>query len=162
MYYHQDAVINVLSLSKLEDDENLIIDYVPSKRFTVKNVTTGKTMKFERKYGLFVTHVDYGVLYSSFSKRINGNVTPYVLSTIQTVVKNEKAHTNRDVARTKAVLPLIQALGYPSRRDLRKIINAKSIANCPVTVADVDRFYRIYGGVEGAIKGKTVRKPPLK
>ena len=100
-------------------------------------------------------------MYSSFSKSINGDVTPYVLASIQTVVKNEKAHTNRDVARAKAVLPLIQALGYPSRKDLRKMINAKSIANCPVTVADVDRFYRIYGGVEGAIKGKTVRRTPV-
>ena len=159
VYYHPNAVMNVLSLSKLEDDDNLVIDYVPGKRFTTKNVTTGKMMRFERKYGLFVTHVDYGLLYSSFSKRINGNVTPYVSATIQTVVKKGKGHTYRDVARAKAVLPLIQALGYPSRKDLRKMINAKSIANCPVTLADVDRFYRIYGGVEGAIKGMTVRKP---
>ena len=27
-----------------------------------------------------------------------------------------------------------------------------------MTVADVDKFYTIYGGVEGGIKGKTVRK----
>ena len=108
-----------------------------------------------------MTHDDYALLYSSFSKRINGNVTPYVLASIQTVVKNEKGHMNRDVAHAKAVLPLIQALGYPSRKDLRKIINAKSIANCPVTVADMDRFYRIYSVVEGAIKGKTVRKTPV-
>ena len=118
-------------------------------------------MKFERKDGLFVTHVDYGLLYSSFSKIINGDVTPYVLASVHTVVKNENAHTNRDVARAKAVLLLIQALGYPSGKDLRKMINAKSIANCDVPVADVDRFYRIYGGVEGAITGKTVRKAPV-
>ena len=41
------------------------------------------------------------------------------------------------------------------------MIRLKSIGNCPVTGADVDRFYEIYGGVEGAIKGKTVRKTPV-
>ena len=32
VYYHPDAVINVLSLTKLENDDNLTIDYVPGKR----------------------------------------------------------------------------------------------------------------------------------
>ena len=41
------------------------------------------------------------------------------------------------------------------------MMNAKAIANYPVTVADVDRIYTIHGGVEGAIKGKTVRKNPI-
>ena len=91
-------------------------------------------------------------------KNTNCNITSYVLATIETVEKNEKAHTGRDGARAISVLPLIQALGCPSRKDLRKMINTKSISNCPVTLADVDRCYRIYGGVEGAIKEKTTWK----
>ena len=85
-----------------------------------------------------------------------------MLGTIETVEKNEKAHARRDVTRAKAVLPLIQALGYSSHRDLKKMIRTKSTTNCPVTVADVDRFYRIYGGTEGVIKERQCVKPPRK
>ena len=126
----------------------------------VKNKKSGKILKFELKRGLFLATFDAGRIYSSLCKIINTNITPYLLATIETVEKNEKAHATRDVTRAKAVLSLIQALGYPSHRDLKKMIQSKSIANCPVTVADVDRFYRIYGGAEGVIKGKTVRKTP--
>jgi hypothetical protein len=52
-------------------------------------------------------------------------------------------------------------MGYPSRKDLNLMLKRKSITNCPVTLNDVDRFYKIYGGVEGAIKGKTKRKAPV-
>ena len=38
VYYHPGAGINVQSLTKLEDNYNLTIDYVPGKRFTAKNL----------------------------------------------------------------------------------------------------------------------------
>ena len=116
-------------------------------------------MKFGLRNGLYVSEVDTTALCGSIGKNISSDIGAYVLATIDTVAKNESAHTARDVARTKTVLPLIQALlGYPSRKSLTKMLNAKAINNCPVTVADVNRFYRIYGGIEGAVKQKTMRK----
>ena len=160
VYYHKEAIINVLSMGLLEYDDKFNVTH-RSRCFTVKNLQSKKIMRFPLTKGIYVTRVDPGLLYSSFVKSNNGNVNAYVLATVTTVAKNEAAHPRRDVTKAKAVLPLIQALGYPSRKDLRKMIRLKSVGNCPVTVADVDRFYEIYGGVEGAIKGKTVRKTPV-
>ena len=42
------------------------------------------------------------------------------------------------------------------------MIRLKSIGNCPVTGADVDRFYEMYGGVRGPLRGKPLEKRLLK
>ena len=162
VYYHPSAVINVLSFCMLDGDrENFDVTHVKGSHFIVKNKKSGKIIKFVNDGGMYVAHMDAGKLHSSICKNTKYDITPYVLATIQTVEKNEKAHTVRDVTRAKSVLPLIQALWYTSRKDLKKILTSKSFANCPLTPADVECFYRIYGGMEGAMKGKTVRKTPL-
>ena len=160
VYYHKEAIINVLSMGLLEEDSRFEVTHRP-KCFTVKRAGSKRCLRFPLTNGIYVMKVDPGPLYSSYVNSNNENVNAYVLATVTTVAKNEAAHSRRDVTRAKAVLPLIQALGYPSRKDLKRMIRLKSIGNCPVTGADVDRFYEIYGGTEGAIKGKTARKTPL-
>ena len=88
--------------------------HVPGSHFLVKNKETGMCMKFGLRNGLYVSEVDAAALCGSIGKNISSDIGAYVLATIDTVAKNESAHTARDVARTKTVLPLIQALGYPS------------------------------------------------
>ena len=140
VYYHPRAVINV-SLGMIESEpEKFRVRHVPGSHFVVKNIETGMCMRFSLKNGLYISEVDVAALSGSMGKNISNDIDTYVLATIETVAKNESAHTARDVARAKAVLPLIQALGYPSRKSLTKMLNAKSITNCPVTVADVNRF----------------------
>ena len=167
VYYDPTCVVNIVSWTALEDSNKFVITHHGKgtsggvSRFSVRNIETGKKLWFRRKYGVFVIEVDAGALYSSVANSISDDITNYVHATVETVVKNEAAYSARDVARAKAVLPLIQAMGYPSRKDLNLMLKRRSINNCPVTLSDVERFYKIYGGVEGAIKGKTKRKAPV-
>ena len=103
----------------LEYDERFTVTH-RSRCFIVKNQQSKKIMRFPLTNGIYVTRVDPGPLYRSFVKSNNGNVDANVLATVATVAKNEAAHPRRDVTKAKAVLPLIQALGYPSRKDLKK------------------------------------------
>ena len=119
-----------------------------------------KKLWFRRKYEFFLVEVDAGALYSSVANSIGDDITNYVHATVETVVKNEAAYTTRDVARAKAVLPLIQAMGYPSRKDLNLMLKRRSINNCPVTLNDVDRFYKIYGGGRGGYQRKDQEEGP--
>ena len=150
VYYDPTCVVNILSWTQLENSKKFKITYHRGKEssFSVLNMETGKKLVFRKRFGVFVLVVEAAALYSSLANSISDDITTYVLATVETVVKNEAAYTGtaRDVTRAKAVLPLIQAMGYPSRKDLNLMLKRKSITNCPVTLNDVDRFYKIYGG----------------
>jgi hypothetical protein len=64
------------------------------------------------------------------------------------------------VKRADRVLDLFKATNYASEQDIIAMLNGNVIKNCPLTADDVRIFFRIYGGLEGAIKGKTTRKTP--
>ena len=53
-------------------------------------------------------------------------------------------------------------LTYPSTEDLKRIVQANMLKNCPVTHQDVDVTIKIWGPSVVLLKGKTVRcKPPV-
>lgn len=120
VYYHKEAIINVLSIGLLEEDSRFKVTHRP-KCFTVKRVGSKKCLHFPLTNGIYVMRVDPGPLYSSYVNSNSGNVNAYVLATVNTVTKNEAARSRRDAA---------QALGYPSRKDLKRMICLKSIGNC--------------------------------
>ena len=102
VYYHPSAAINVLSLGMIEaEPEKFTVKHVPESNFSVKNRSTGKSMRFGLRNGLYVTEIDTVALCGSIGKNISDNISAYVLATINTVAKNDSAHTTRDVARAK-------------------------------------------------------------
>ena len=53
-------------------------------------------------------------------------------------------------------------LTYPSTEDLKRIVQANMLKDCPVTHQDVDVAIKIWGPCVALLKGKTVRcKPPV-
>ena len=55
---------------------------------------------------------------------------------------------------------MMKSMAYPSKADTIGMLTAGLIKNCPVSVDDVRNYFHIYGGLEGAIKGKTVTRRP--
>ena len=94
VYYHPDAVINVLSLGMIESrPEKFRVKHVSGNHFLVTDKKTNKSMRFRLRNGFYVTEIDTAALYGSVGKNISNNISAYVLATIETVAKNELAHT---------------------------------------------------------------------
>jgi hypothetical protein len=64
---------------------------------------------------------------------------------VSTVAENEAKYTKREVEAAKTARDLIGRLGVPSIKELADMISRGSIANCPVTRADLSRALDIYG-----------------
>jgi len=55
---------------------------------------------------------------------------------------------------------LLHATGCPSVADLKTILKMNGIANCPITLDDVDIAEKIHGPDVASLKGKTTRQKP--
>jgi len=53
-------------------------------------------------------------------------------------------------------------IGYPSIVDFKNAVKNNLINNCPVTIQDIVAAEKIYGPDIAALKGKTVRKQPMR
>ena len=76
----------------------------------------------------------------------------------QTVADNARFYTNRQISRAKTARDLLHATGCPSVQDLKTIIKSNSIANCPVTLDDIDIAENIFGPDIASLNGKTTRQ----
>jgi hypothetical protein len=54
----------------------------------------------------------------------------------------------------------MKSMAYPSKADTIGMLTAGLIKNCPISVEDVKNYFFINGGLEGALKGKTVTRRP--
>ena len=77
---------------------------------------------------------------------------------ISTVVENEKKFHRREVLQAQKVGELYRRLCWPSQSTLEHLISTNQIQNCPFTVADVKRFFYIYGLDAATLKGKTKKR----
>lgn len=78
----------------------------------------------------------------------------------ETVMERERLFSTAEVKRAKMARELMRQLGYPSTRDLIKIIVKGMMVNIPVTAQDVIRAEKIYGPDAASLKGKTVKRKP--
>jgi hypothetical protein len=80
---------------------------------------------------------------------------------INTVSRNMEGYTKRQIQRAEVARTLYATLSYPSWKDFTWIIRSNQIKDCPVTVADVDAAFKIWGKNVAALNGKTARTKPL-
>ena len=80
---------------------------------------------------------------------------------VETVSGNKDNYTKRQIKGAELARELYASLAYPSMRDFRIQVQLKQIADCPVTVDDIDVAQAIWGKSIAALKGKTVRKKPI-
>ncbi len=76
--------------------------------------------------------------------------------------ERESKYSPYDVAQARKVREVMKQLGYPSTRDIIKMITKGMMINLPITAKDVIRSERIYGPDVASLKGKTVKKGLVK
>ena len=82
------------------------------------------------------------------------------LAFVNTVSKNKKGFTKRQVKGAETAQTLYATLAYPSLKDFKWVIRSNQIKDCPVTVQDIDNASKIWGENIAALKGKTTRSKP--
>ena len=80
---------------------------------------------------------------------------------ISTVAENKKDFTKQQIQRAEVARSLYRKLGFPSMKDFKYVIQTNQIKDCPVTVADIDVAFKIWGKDVAMLKGKTVKKKPM-
>lgn len=135
------ASANVLSMSLMSKRGKVEYDQ-PSEVFTV--TIGGETTRF--------CHI--GGLYAA-------DLIPHESTlVIDTVRHREEGIPKRTLEKLKGAIKLVETLGYPSDRDLIRLIEAGKILNCPFTSRELIQARQVYGPSIGALKGKTKRDAP--
>jgi hypothetical protein len=79
---------------------------------------------------------------------------------VNTVYRNFEGYTKQDLEKAKEARRLQGMVGNPTEREFIGMVCEKLIANCPVTVRDVDNANRIFGPDLANLRGKTTRMKP--
>ena len=77
---------------------------------------------------------------------------------LTTVEENKSCFRNRQFERAKKARLLYHAVGTPSVKDFKTMINLNAIKDNPITVQDIEMAEKIFGPNIGNLKGKTTRK----
>ena len=146
VWYHKSAITNLLCFKNVLDKGLRITHKVdPVSTFTVQK-TDGTMAEFRmQECGLHCYDP------RSAAKQF---------TMVETVQSNEAGYTKKQILGAKKAREFQSIVGHPSTADLRVIIQSNQIANCPVTIDDLDRAEKIYGPSVAIVKGKTVRKTP--
>ena len=79
---------------------------------------------------------------------------------VNTVRENYEGCTKHDLEKAKEARRLQGMIGNPTEREFIGMVREKLIANCPITVRDVDNANRIFGPDLANLRGKTTRTKP--
>jgi hypothetical protein len=157
VWVSEKSMTNIFSLALLKDKFRITFDSAVEDAFKVH--TPYGILKFKRG--------PENIYYTKPSEFINPipcksgtNEEPIKAHLPQTVADNAKFYTKRQVTRAKAARDLLHAVGCPSVADLKCILKMNGIANCPITLDDVDIAEEIYGPDVASLKGKTTRQKP--
>jgi hypothetical protein len=74
--------------------------------------------------------------------------------------RNHHGFSKQQIQRADAARTFQATIGFPSTHDLKNIVKANLIPNCPVTSDDIDLAERIYGPDAAVMKKRTMRVLP--
>jgi hypothetical protein len=77
---------------------------------------------------------------------------------VNTVTGNFEGYTKHDIKKTQEARRLQGMIGNPTEHEFEVMVREKLIANCPVTVRDIQNSHRIFGPNLANLRG--CRKPP--
>jgi hypothetical protein len=129
VYYSAQATANVLSLAEMEDRHEVIYNFGESFELVLPY---GDAISFLRR------PTNHYVTY--FAPRDLVATCPILVTTEM----NKELHTKREVEGAKAARRPQGLLGYPSMKDLIKLLSSGAILNTKVTVKDAIRAQHIY------------------
>jgi len=140
VYYHPDALANILSQSTLSDEGHQITYNHRMQTFHLVPVGSNHAIEFKRHGGLYC-----------FDTR-----APDLVAT--SVARNKQRYTKREIKRAEEARRVQKRLGYPSDE---RIPHMTTIQNIPVTRSDIVRAKQIWGPHRALLRGKMrLKKPP--
>ncbi len=148
VWYSNDAMINILSLSRVKREYDVSYN---GEDFIIHRAKHG--------YANMVFKLHPSRLHVYDQDDPQGHAS---YSFIVTVEDNMLLFTKRQVASADLACNLQAGLAYPTVPDLKWIVKANMLKDSPVTSQDVDVALKIWGLSVALLKGKTVRhKPPF-
>eukprot|EP00804_Cyclotella_cryptica_P007870 CCRYP_001432-RA/>CCRYP_001432-RA protein AED:0.43 eAED:0.43 QI:0/0/0/1/1/1/2/0/246 len=80
---------------------------------------------------------------------------------VQTLRKNFKGFTKRQVEDAKQARDVQAMMAHPSNSAMRHMVSqTNAVTSCPVTVSDIANTRTIFGPDRGSVRGKSVRQRP--
>lgn len=143
VWYHPDAIANILSLRNVQDKFRVTYDSETGNRFVVHRPDGTQRVFEPTRNGLYA---------SGMEESEDG------VAMVSTVAENVKSFTRREVKRAEAARRLMAIIGRPSETQMCDILNGRQLSNCDVKAQDVINARRIFGPDVGSLKGKTVRQ----
>ena len=146
VYYHPDAVANILSHSA-EKDNGATISYDNDKdeyAMTFEDDDTYIPLTFQRVGGLYC--IDTRNMDESY----------YAMHNHSTTVKmNKLKYTKRELKRADEAIKLRRRLSFPADETIPRL---QTIINIPTTRKDLVRSVDIYGKDRNSLRGKATKK----
>jgi hypothetical protein len=148
VWYSNDAMTNILSLSRVKHEYDVSYD---GEDFIIHRAKHGYADM------VFKPHLSRLHVYDQDDPQDHASY-----SFIVTVEDNMSLFTKHQVASADLACNLQAGLAYPSVPDLKWVVKANMLKDSPVTSQDVDVALKIWGPSVVLLKGKTVRhKPPF-
>jgi Reverse transcriptase (RNA-dependent DNA polymerase) len=151
VWYCQNAIANILSLHNVSRRYRVEFNSKEGNQFVVT--------KDDGKMNVFRVSAN-GLYYYDVNAAAAMDNNATVLVT--TVNENKTRYTNAEVSMAETARALQRKLGHVSTKEFIHIVNNNLLPNCPVTKRDIMASEDIFGPELGLLKGKTVRRSPLK
>ena len=62
----------------------------------------------------------------------------------ETIAENKKGYSKRQIHNAERVRLFTKTIGNPSEKNLTTLIRSGAILNCPITIKEVDIYFKIY------------------
>jgi len=76
---------------------------------------------------------------------------------LMTVSEREGMYQRKDIPRALEAGEFLKSLGYPTQSEALRIVSDGNVMNVPYTLADIKRFFDIYGAQVPGLRGKTTK-----
>jgi len=151
VWYHPQALGNVLSLARLEQKCRVVMDTSQYDNAFYVYLSPTHFIKFEC--------VDPG-LYAYDASRVDLPKLRQAFHFLNTIVDNKSLYRNRDLRKADDALVLNRKLNNVAKDKLQRIIRDNWIRNNPITINDVHPSRHIYGPSIPSLKGRTCYQAP--
>jgi len=162
VYYDPTMMTNIFGFAKLAEKCQIVYDSDIEDAFHVH--TDNGIIKFaQTDEGLYVYKPSSKFIQAVAAEK--GMTFPpevKVSCLVSSVEENKMGFTKRQFEDAKQARRLYHIVGCPTVENFKHILRQNIIKNCPVTVEDVNIAEKIFGPDIGALKGKTVRKAPIR
>jgi hypothetical protein len=145
--HNPKSIANVLSLHQAKD----------CHRVTYNSLDRG---------GVFQVHTQDGIVEFKPCERglhyhdMSNDESNIGLMLVNTVRGNFEGYTHKEIERAREARRIQGMIANPTERKFSPMVREKLLANCPVTVQDVNNAHHIYGRDLANIRGKTTRRKP--